>query len=371
MTIEELLAESIEEARLREKTTFVRRTEPLVLFGAGTLGRKMLAALRESGLEPVAFADNNSALHGSKVNGVEVLSPSYAADRWGHKALFVVTIFQPLDKGLNARLRWLESLGCENVISFLPLAWSLENILPHFGAERPSSILRESSTLRHIAEIWSDVKSREIFRQQLMWRLRADFSAIEAPSPNQYFPDDILKPGLDEAFVDGGAFDGDTFRSMPWSPARIWAIEPDPVNLRILKSQAGPSVTICETALGREQGKARFNASGTMASARSESGSIEVQISTLDALLAEAEPTFIKLDVEGEEFAALEGARELLKRSQPVVAVCVYHKPEDLWTIPVFLKNELPNHKFALRSHAHDGFELVAYAIPTSRFNGC
>jgi hypothetical protein len=48
----------------------------------------------------------------------------------------------------------------------------------------------------------------------------------------------------------------------------------------------------------------------------------------------------------------------MLKRVQPIVAVCVYHKPEDLWTIPLFLKEVLPY----LRAHARNGFELVAYA---------
>ena len=89
--------------------------------------------------------------------------------------------------------------------------------------------------------------------------------------------------------------------------------------------------------------------------------------SLLDQVAAGERPTFIKLDVEGDELAALRGGRRTLEESQPVVAVCVYHRPEDLWSIPLFLHEALPAHSLFLRAHAWDGFELVAYAIPQAR----
>jgi hypothetical protein len=47
--------------------------------------------------------------------------------------------------------------------------------------------------------------------------------------------------------------------------------------------------------------------------------------------------------------------------------VCVYHRPEDLWRIPLFLHQILPENRIFLRAHEHDGFELVAYSVPPSR----
>jgi hypothetical protein len=90
-------------------------------------------------------------------------------------------------------------------------------------------------------------------------------------------------------------------------------------------------------------------------------------VATLDDLAAGTQPTFVKLDVEGDELAALEGGKATLERMRPVVAVCVYHRPEDLWTIPLFLHEVLPEHRMYLRAHAWDGFELVAYAVPPER----
>ena len=65
----------------------------LVLFGAGGIGRKTLAGLRALGIEPLAFADNNPALWGKRVNGLQVLSPQEASARYRKTAVFVVTIW--------------------------------------------------------------------------------------------------------------------------------------------------------------------------------------------------------------------------------------------------------------------------------------
>jgi FkbM family methyltransferase len=46
---------------------------------------------------------------------------------------------------------------------------------------------------------------------------------------------------------------------------------------------------------------------------------ITVEVSTLDAELAQAEPALIKIDVEGNELAVLEGGRELLARVHPAL----------------------------------------------------
>jgi hypothetical protein len=74
--------------------------------------------------------------------------------------------------------------------------------------------------------------------------------------------------------------------------------------------------------------------------------------------------TDLKLDIEGAELDALRGARELISRSRPRLAVCVYHKPEHLWEIPLFLREMCPWCDFYLRSHGHYGFDTVMYAVP-------
>jgi hypothetical protein len=47
----------------------------IVIFGAGMRGRRMLEFLLKEGVHNVMFADNNSSLWGSDVDGVKVIEP--------------------------------------------------------------------------------------------------------------------------------------------------------------------------------------------------------------------------------------------------------------------------------------------------------
>jgi FlaA1/EpsC-like NDP-sugar epimerase len=91
------MAQSSEAFRRIESSRYDKLTgslsKPLVLFGAGELGRKTLHGLRKIGIEPLVFTDNNPNLYGKQVDGLAVLSPSQAAQELGEKALFIITIY--------------------------------------------------------------------------------------------------------------------------------------------------------------------------------------------------------------------------------------------------------------------------------------
>ena len=72
---------------------------------------------------------------------------------------------------------------------------------------------------------------------------------------------------------------------------------------------------------------------------------------------------YIKLDIEGAEMAALRGMPRLLA-SDPIVAVSIYHKPDDLWEIPLYLMQGRAEASFRIRQHGHHGFDTVLYMAP-------
>ena len=371
MNTEKLLEETVDSACIREEKAIDEllgnTNGRVVLFGAGRIGRKVVAALRQGGIEPLAFADNDPQLIGALVDGIQVLAPALAAQRWGRDALFVITTFLPTGGGMGDREVELSRLGCKRITSFLQVGWKFEGILPHFAADRPSGLLRHAPELAKVGRLWTDDLSRETYRKALYWRLHARFDAASQPVPDQYFPRDLLRPNSNEIFVDGGAYDGDTLRAAPWPLSKVLAIEPDPTNAARLRAAMRQNTQLHEVLLGSSSGFARFSGNGTMASSRSDIGTLEIPVATLDDLTKEEHPTFVKLDVEGDELVALKGGLGMLKREKPVVAVCVYHRPEDLWRIPTFLDESLPDHAFYLRAHAWDGFELVFYAVPRAR----
>ena len=105
--VESLLQESSDAAVARERNEFDRITQSysdkIVLFGAGGMGRRMLAGLRRVGIPPVAFADNNPATQGKNIDGIPVLSPVEAAHLYGSNAVFVITIWSSFSKDGGGR----------------------------------------------------------------------------------------------------------------------------------------------------------------------------------------------------------------------------------------------------------------------------
>ncbi len=83
----------------------------------------------------------------------------------------------------------------------------------------------------------------------------------------------------------------------------------------------------------------------------------------LDEAIGEESPSFIKMDIEGAELEALKGAKNIIQKYAPKLAVCVYHKPEDMEEIPQLLLEYNPNYRFYLRHYSLTMNETVLYAL--------
>jgi hypothetical protein len=47
--------------------------------------------------------------------------------------------------------------------------------------------------------------------------------------------------------------------------------------------------------------------------------------------------------------------------------VSAYHQLPHLWELPRLIRAEWPAYQFDLRSHGHNGMDLVLYAVPSER----
>jgi len=93
----------------------------------------------------------------------------------------------------------------------------------------------------------------------------------------------------------------------------------------------------------------------------------EIKCASLDELFADAYPTYIKMDIEGAEMDALTGASRIIRDSSPVLAICVYHRIDHLWKLPLLLRSLSDKYTFFLRPHADACWDLVCYAVPLER----
>ena len=107
----------------------------------------------------------------------------------------------------------------------------------------------------------------------------------------------------------------------------------------------------------------RFNTGSGPSSSLKETGEKMIQCVALDDALPHFRPTLIKMDIEGVEAEALEGARRLIATSGTGLAICLYHHPEDLWKLPLLVRSLGADYRLYLRCHLYSGFELVLYAL--------
>lgn len=187
----------------------------------------------------------------------------------------------------------------------------------------------------------------------------------------QYFDLEVLGECRNEkeVFIDGGCYDGQTaVRFARWavgSRRTVYAFEPDGQNIGrcadALRSLSGTECHLLRKGLWRRPGRLGFAAEGFGAKL-CDMGDSLVEVDALDNLVKE-KVTFIKLDIEGAEKEALEGAAGIIRRDRPRLAVCIYHKPEDILIIPEIILRMREDYRFYLRQYSIGFAEMVLYAL--------
>ena len=92
---------------------------------------------------------------------------------------------------------------------------------------------------------------------------------------------------------------------------------------------------------------------------------LEIPVMPIDEAIETGDRvTMIKMDIEGSELEALKGAKQTIQRDKPKLAICIYHKPEDIIEIPCYIKELVPRYRLYLRHYGNGDTETVLYALP-------
>lgn len=169
--------------------------------------------------------------------------------------------------------------------------------------------------------------------------------------------------------IDCGAYDGDTalkFAEFFPSYRKIYALEPNPEMLCKLEQRvAGLKVEICNVGAYSRKDILRFESQKSGCSCLNQEGTFEIAVDRIDSLVAnECDPiTFIKMDIEGSELEALKGAQKTIEKYKPKLAICIYHRRDDLIEIPKLIKELRSDYHFYLRNHQCIPEDSVLYAF--------
>lgn len=222
-----------------------------------------------------------------------------------------------------------------------------------------------------ILALYDEPMSKDIIRKRLDFYKTGDITYIDSIPLNRcsYFDDDFLSFTDKEIYVDCGAFDGDTIKLFSeftkGKYKKIIALEPDVISFKKLSETAQEyhDVELICCATGKENTKMSFSSKGTLGSTFSEGADGDlIDVKKLDDILKDEDVTLIKMDIEGAELDTLMGAENIIRKNKPKLAVCIYHKIEDIITIPKYLHSIVPEYRFKVRQHSSSLLETVLYA---------
>ena len=178
--------------------------------------------------------------------------------------------------------------------------------------------------------------------------------------------------------IDGGAFYGDNaliFAEDAGPKGKVFSFEFMPENVEILHKNIdlNPNlkkrIQIIDKALWSNSTK-KLYAKGTgpesFVSDVFTKDARTIHTISIDEFIKQNEINkidFIKLDIEGSEMQCLQGAKETIKKFKPKLAICVYHKDDDLVTIPHYIKKLVPEYKMYLKHHTDGLQETVLYCM--------
>lgn len=344
------------------------KTRPIILYGCGAGGYATADWLEEYNVEIEGYADGKRTGIFPK-SGTEIISLEKVLSDYNNCNIYITSVNYK-DEIKNDLLKG----GIPEAQIFMPP----EPIpLPpgiNLKVNNPDAFLEKHiEGYKWAYNFFEDEESKRV----IIGRLRAFMLGSSFPaSPNspEYFDEEIIKLSDDEVFVDGGAFYG-TFVMRVNSLCNgkfkhIYAFEPELEKCNIMKNEFSKmtNLTIIQKGLWNKETTLKFCAAKQSSVSsfvfQTSDVTIEVDVTSMDKCLEGKEPpTFIKMDIEGSEYEALEGAKNILKTYKPKLAISAYHKPDDIYKLTRLIHEINPEYKMYLRQPLNIVTETLLYAI--------
>ncbi|MBM3402545.1 MAG: FkbM family methyltransferase [Bacteroidetes bacterium] len=229
-----------------------------------------------------------------------------------------------------------------------------------------------ADTINAMYNAFADDTSRESFASYLKSRYFGSWTYIQPHvCEKMYFPDFIELSGH-ESFIDCGAFDGDTLKLFS-KKISTWdnyfafepSIKPYDALCNYIADNKFVNVHTYKTGVWNKKTTLSFveeNDISRIIQGEYDSG-IKIEVDALDNICGNVSVTYIKMDLEGSELDALEGAKNTILKNKPKLAISLYHKRSHLVDIYKFVSGLNLEYNFYFRIHTKVGSDAVLYAV--------
>ena len=332
---------------LKEKSWLEQIAEsrlPVAVYGMGNGADKLFAFLEQQGLRPACVFASDEFVRGQSFRGYPVLRYRQAAEQYGE--MNILLAFATDLPPVMARIR--------EIAEQMPL------FCPSFSVARENCATRQfleahAPQIEQAYAALADEDSRKTFRGVAEFQLTGRLPALDAISQPRSQSLALLHLSSEEIYADLGAYRGDTlleFLEQAGDYRQIFAVEPDAKNFAKLESLIRRlnlrGVVAKNNAVSDAARKVCFGSPGGRSSAIGR-GKGEVQALPLLELTHGQIPSYIKMDIEGAEAAALRGMEGVLAAHAPKLLVSAYHRIEDYFSLPLQILRAQPGYRIYLR----------------------
>jgi FkbM family methyltransferase len=343
---------------------------PIVLLGSNHFASMFIVA---AGQHPVAAVVDDFKV-GQTIEGVRVIS-SVELLRLATRCPDLICVNT---SRWDLSRRYFASLSSEFQFRLL----TFEQGVRYFGLEDIDFRCRDwgpvirdrlDEYLQHEDALYDEC-SRETLYSVLLFHLTTDaefYLHVARPYETLYFRSGLFRLGQKEAFVDCGASIGESITHFLGITGENFAhaccVEPDKLNLpklqaikdRYFGTPAYDRIQIFGKALGAQKSRVAFQHEGGHGG-RVLEGIGDVELDALDDFV-NFDPTFLKMDIEGFEVAALTGGSQLISSARPKIAVSAYHRADDFIEITRLITSLNPNYRIGLRHHNMERWDTCLY----------
>ena len=341
--------------------TFLAKTDrPLIIYGMGNGADKIIDVLKQIGKAPYGVMASDDFVRGQTFHGYTVRKLSYFEERIKEPIILVSFGSQRQDV-----MNHIMNISKRHTVFAPDVPVYGDNI---FNMEFFNAHKKELETVYNFL---ADNKSKHTFENVINFKLSGKIEYLtEVFSDKADVFENIITLGESESCLDAGAYTGDTVMEiLSYTKGKykhITALEPDKKTFEKLKKNIGgmPDVRLFQMGIWNDDCDLSFNNSLGRGSSIKKDGEQPLSVTKIDTLFKRQVLSYLKLDVEGSELMALLGGVNVIKRDKPKINMAVYHRSEDIYTLPLLIKEIEPRYNIYLRQHPHiPAWDLNIYCV--------
>lgn len=337
---------------------FKNTDKPIILYGMGDGADKVLNEFDKLGIKPHGVMASDDFVRYQSFRGFTVKKLS---DFEQELDSFVIALC--FASQLPDVMAHIKSVADKHTLRVPSVPVFGENI---FNRE---FVLENENQFTEAYNLLSDDLSRKVFKDIISFQYSGDLKYLDSCTTNKDEAFKILKLGREEAYLDLGAYNGDTIVEFlsycNGEYSSITAFEPNARSFKKLSELCTDMENVSLWQLGsyNKNTLINFNTKSGRNCAINKNGT-PVQVARVDTILCGKRITYAKLDVEGAEKPTFEGMENTIKLFSPKLNVAAYHRSEDIFALILQLKKLNRDYKFYLRHHPYiPHWDTNLYAI--------